>query len=214
MIYAPSSIELSSLMMPSMKWFKQNFKSYNKLCESIGLFSKFDLEDEVIEYGDLKKEAKIIIDTREQRPFQFEGYPVLFKGLTYGDYGLEPNKFKVFIERKELKDFISTLGANYDRFCREINRAKKERAYLVVLVESDFSTILSFDHIPYIKRITKVTPDFITHNIRTIMQKYNNIQFLFCKNKDEARNMVLKIFGMKKRPSHFDLQYNKSMGRL
>ena len=212
LVFAPSQVELKSSMLPSMEYMEE-LGGYNAMCADAELKIKFDALSEP-EYKKINGDTNIVIDTREQKPFAFPGYPIVYRGLKYGDYALEPNRFKVHIERKELKDFISTVGNQFDRFSREIQRAKKEKAYLIVLVESSFSTALTFNHIPFYKKIIKATPDFVMHNMRNIMQTYDNIQFVFCNTKDQARDMVLKIFGLKKHPKHFDLEYYKDIGKL
>lgn len=211
--YALSQVELRSLMLPSLKWFYDNFDSYNLLCESLGLLPKFSLEHSIIEYGNLKDEATIIVDTREQKPFKFGEIPTCVECLNYGDYSLNPNKFKINIERKSLLDFASTFGANYTRFCKEVQRAKTDKAYLVVLVESNLNSALHFNYVPQLKYV-RANPEFIFHNVREIMQKYNNIQFLFCDGRKEAADFVVKLFSMKRHLKHYDLQYHMDLGLL
>ena len=205
LVYAPSQVELRSLMLPSMIWFKKHFDNYAKLCFSIGLKPRFTREDEIINYGTLSDHSKIMIDTREQKPLKFD-VPTEVATLSYGDYALFPNKFKVHIERKNLSDFVGTLGVGFERFCREIEKAKKDHAYLVILVESLLSDALSFNYLPQTK-YCKVGPDFIFHNVRDIMQTYSNVQFLFCGGRKDAVQIIKKIFAIKRHPKHFDLQY-------
>lgn len=212
--YAPSQVELRSLMMPTMIWFDRNWENYNEACAKAGLIEKFDLYQEPLAYGNIKDEATIVIDTREQLPFKFSGYNTVVKKLDYGDYALEPNKFKLHVERKSLSDFVGTLGTGFDRFCREIKRAKKDRAYLVVLVESSLSNALNFNYLPKLKYVLKSSPDYIFHNVRKIMQSYDNVQFLFSECKTEANNALLKLFSMKRHPKHFDLQYKHELKEI
>lgn len=204
--YAPSQVELRSIMSPSLKWFYKNFKSYNELCSSLGLETRFDKEGEEIRYSNLKDHAVVIIDSREQNPLKFKDISIEVVGLPYGDYALKPNRLKVHVERKSISDFAGSFGANYERFEREVKRAKKDRAYLVVLVECSLSDALAFNYLPHMK-YSKVSPDYCFHNIRHLMQNYQNVQFLFVNGRKKASETVLKIFSMTHHPKHFDLQY-------
>ena len=214
LIYAPSQVELRSLMMPSIIWYKKNLfspegnpQSYNSLCELMGLKVRFDKEDEIIGYSDFPQSAKILIDTREQAPLRFPNTQTETCKLDYGDYARSPNRYKVHVERKSLSDFVSTLGVGFDRFCREVQRAKKEGAYLIVLVESPLNSALSFNFLPHMRFATKSSPEYVFNRVRAMMQKYPNLQFLFSKGRLEAAELIKKIFSVKKHVRHYDLQY-------
>lgn len=87
----------------------------------------------------------IIIDTREQKPYQFETASMLRK-LDIGDYSLHGFEDQFAIERKELNDFISCMidktgCENRSRFERELDRAKEKLRRLWILVEADFKDV-------------------------------------------------------------------------
>lgn len=71
---------------------------------------------------------KILVDTREQRPFGFSrspGVEVERAALPAGDYSLAGFEDQVAIERKELNDAISCLlNGNRDRFERELAKLR------------------------------------------------------------------------------------------
>ena len=214
--YFPCQVELRSLMMPSLIWYKKTLGTCAEIVNFIkmpDLKLRFDKEDEEIEYRNLSPHDTIIVDTREQLPLKFKDALTKVEKLDYGDYALSPNKYKVHIERKNLSDFVGTFGVGYERFCREVDRAKKDRAYLIILVESTLNDALHFNYLPQ-TRYCKVGPDFIFHNVRDILQKYNNIQFLFCNGRREAAELVKKIFKIKKHPKHYDLQYYKDVKKI
>jgi ERCC4-type nuclease len=90
---------------------------------------------------------RIIVDTREQRPYKFSGRQTVSKKLDIGDYSLEGFEDHFAIERKEMNDFISCMinkseCKNRDRFVRELERAKEKLHRLWILVECDFSHVL------------------------------------------------------------------------
>jgi len=79
---------------------------------------------------------RILIDTREQAPFTFQGYDVDPEPATLpvGDYSLPGFEDRVAIERKSLEDLISCLmGSNRDRFERELYRGRHYDLFAVVV---------------------------------------------------------------------------------
>ena len=91
---------------------------------------------------------KIIVDTREQEPFQFKGWPCLRRGLKTGDYSLKGYERRFAIERKSLEDLWSTLTVqeNYSRFRQELGRAQASCLSLSVLVEATPVRIAQTSH--------------------------------------------------------------------
>lgn len=86
---------------------------------------------------------KILIDTREQTPFTFQGYDVAPETATLpcGDYSLPGFEDRAAIERKTLEDLVSCLmGSNRDRFERELARGRSYELFAVV-VEAAFSDV-------------------------------------------------------------------------
>ena len=207
LLYAPCQVELRSLsLMPSIIWFKDTFGNYNQLCESLGMKVRFDKEDETPVFNELKDDASIVVDSREQRAWSFKNHNIIIKGLKYGDYSLEPNRFKIHIERKGLSDFASTFGVGFERFSREVRRAKKDRAYLIVLVESSLNDTIHFNYLPHMK-YCKVSPDYCLHNVRDLIQSFDNLQFVFVDGRKRAVETAKKIFGLNTHVRHWDLQF-------
>jgi len=85
---------------------------------------------------------RIIVDTREQRPYQFEEYDVevIRHGLKTGDYSLAGHEDRVALERKSLDDLIGCLTTGRDRFERELERARK-LDYFAVIVEASMEDV-------------------------------------------------------------------------
>jgi ERCC4-type nuclease len=86
----------------------------------------------------LNKELKptditVIVDTREQLPFDLTGLRRVRGTLTTGDYSVEGLTNKVAIERKGLDDLVACVGHERERFEREIMRllAYPTRAVIV-----------------------------------------------------------------------------------
>lgn len=85
---------------------------------------------------------RVVIDTREQAPFAFNGYEaeVLAGTLPTGDYSLAGLEDRVAVERKELGDLVACLGRERERFERELQRAAGLDAFMVV-VESPWEAL-------------------------------------------------------------------------
>jgi len=212
--YSPCQVELRSLASPSVISFEKKFDNYYKLCESLGFKNKYEkIQD--IALATSHKDCKVYVDTREQLPLKFN-LPTEVKGLKFGDYALSEKSLtcNCYIERKSLADFISTISvSNYDRFCREIERAAENEANLIIVIEDTLTNALSFPFLPYISKKIKVTPEFIFHKVRAMIQKYDHIQFLFVKGRKESVRVIEKIFFSKCIYKKIDLQlaYDKKI---
>lgn len=208
--FAPCQVELRSLMSPSVSYYQKVLGDYNSLCEEIGLTTKYETILEPLEYNpESYTEEKIYVDTREQNPLEITDYPTEVRGLKYGDYALS-NKDKTcncYIERKSIQDLIGTLSGGYNRFCDEIERAETEDANLIVLVESDYNASLMFHKLKRTYKNIRTNPQHIFHNIRTIIQEYPNVQFLFVKNREESVRVMKRIFFSNCKYKNVDLQY-------
>jgi hypothetical protein len=95
---------------------------------------------------------------------------------------------------------------NFDRFKNEIDRAKKSGAYLIVIVEEKLSNALSFQYLPHISKKIKATPEYIFHNVRELLQNYNNLQFLFVDGRGEMIRVIESIFAADSFYEQIDLQ--------
>ena len=100
------------------------------------LTDKADLTDKT----HAKHLLRVIVDSREQAPFTFTGYPVEVTAgtLASGDYSLHGFTDRIGIERKSLQDLIGCLGIERDRFTRELARLRGfDSACVIVEASSD-----------------------------------------------------------------------------
>jgi DNA excision repair protein ERCC-4 len=82
---------------------------------------------------------KILIDSREQAPFTFQGYEVETEtaSLPVGDYSLPGFEDRAAIERKSLNDLIACLmGKDRERFKRELTKGRFYDLFVVVVEAS------------------------------------------------------------------------------
>lgn len=206
----PSQVELRSLeTVPTITIINKTVGGYYDIMKSLPLKSGFSA---VTLPKVATKDIKVAIDTREQRPLELTNTKSI--KLDYGDYTAIGEDFSnVFIDRKSLNDFVSTFTLHLKRFEKELIRAKEFGAYIVVLVEESFLAAKNFEQ-SYISKFTKVSSDHLFKNVRDLMQKYDNVQFLFADNRLVARNLVKKILLLKKEVKNIDLQYFYDMGLL
>lgn len=207
-IYPYSQVELKSVGLPPVHFLNDLFGDYYEFCENNGFEHKYNSPAALKLQDSLSKNYCIFVDTREQKPLDFI-FPTQIKKLDFGDYCYENQDIsgRCYIERKSLTDFIGTLNAGFKRFCKEIERAMEEDAHIVVVVENDLTTALSFQYLPYINRNTKVNADFIFHRVRYILNMYKNVQFVFANDRNECKRVVEKIFANKDIGLNYDLQY-------
>lgn len=212
LLYLPCDVELRSSILPSVTLLKKLGIDYNELGKDLDLVRKYNYDTSSITFK--KEKLDIIIDSREQKELFFSDHNVIKSTLSFGDYTCRNSFNNIFIERKSLVDFISTFGNQVERFEREVLRAQSINATLIVLVENKLSDALSFNYIPYIAKRTKLTPDYVFHNIRYLIQTYPNLQFCFCENRKAMTKAIENIYQMSPRVNRFDIQYLYDKGLL
>jgi hypothetical protein len=216
LIYSPTQIELRTIMSPSIIFYNKIFNDYYDICSSIGLENKFIHPNNITSQFQNKLTTKdtIYVDTREQSWLKFD-IPFEIKTLSFGDYSCSNENCNCYIERKSLSDFISTLSVkNFDRFKNEIEKAQKNNSYLIVIVEEKLASALSFQYLPHISKKIKATPEYIFHNVRSLIQEYNNLQFLFVDGRNEMKRAIESIFASKCFYNKVDLQLAYDMKLL
>ena len=82
----------------------------------------------------------IVIDSREQRPWEFHNLPSEPGSLSAGDYSLRNLTHLISVERKSLDDLLACVGIHRDRFKRELQRLKAYR-FRALITETDHSTL-------------------------------------------------------------------------
>lgn len=86
---------------------------------------------------------RIVVDTREQTPWTFEGQQVstVRRKLTAGDYSIEGFENRVAIERKSLDDWTGTVLRERSRFYRELELLRA-LDFRCVIIESGVREIM------------------------------------------------------------------------
>jgi hypothetical protein len=212
--YAPSHAELKSLPCCSTIGFSVGLKGglndYQSYCESSGLEKRFDYNSmPEVPYID---DMTILVDTREQQPLSFHETKTEKTTLNIGDYTSAPPHYdNVFVERKSLQDFISTMTGGTKRFEKEIEKAGLMGVYLVVMVEEKYDTVVNYKPPGTIRKAGGSAAFGV---MRDLMQNYTNIQFLFAKDREKASDKIKKVLSLGSRVRNLDLQYLYDIGKF
>ena len=131
---------------------------------------------------------KIIIDSREQKPYNFRGCDTIVKGLKTGDYSAEYNGVdysdKIALERKSLADFIGSITSGRKRFEKEIMRAK-ELEYFAIIIEGSWEDIEKHNY------RSQMPPESVIGTILGWAVKFN-VPIILAGNRRRAEKIVKK----------------------
>lgn len=109
----------------------------------------------------------IIVDTREQRPWEFPDHNVTRRTLPAGDYSLAVERKdgrlvgyedRFALERKSLPDLIGTITTDRERFLREL-RSLRRFDFAAIIVEASWEDVYSWNYMP------NVTPQSIVGSL-------------------------------------------------
>ena len=144
----------------------------------------------MIDYNNIK----IIVDTREQQPWEFPRHETASRKLDTGDYSIEGLEHLLCIERKKSVSEIAT-NVTEKRFKDVVARMTTYK-YPFILLEFDVDDVLQYpigSNVP--KKMwdkLKISPSFILKHL-TELQVYFNIKVLFCGSASNAEKMAIAI---------------------
>ena len=162
----------------------QFFNSIGQLCAENNI--PYNLEDKMCN-DKCDVLTTILIDNRERKPYKFNSYE--FTTLNIGDYRSKNFFNGVIFERKSMGDLKSTMsgGNNTKRFSREMDRARKEQIYVLIIIDCSKNDF--FKKHPYGRN----TNNGIYHLIKMFGSVYADVcQFIFT----GSRNNSIKIIDM------------------
>lgn len=206
LVIAPDTVYARTVILPPPTLVQHLGANYNNICENLGLKTPRDYS-RALSFRD-GVNLNIIIDKREQLPLKFPKHiKIINNSLSFGDYSTSSEHFSnLFLERKSLVDLCGSLSKGYDRLCAEFKRAQEFKANIVILVEEDLNNISSIGYTPHTKKI-KAKPEFIFSRIRDILTTFPNIQFAFCKGREEAARVAVQLLLLKNNIQTVDIQY-------
>lgn len=200
--YAPSTVEARTSILPTPVLVNRLGFDYNNICDSVGLEPRYDYHATLATDD---SNLSVLVDTREQKPLNLNADVTISK-LDFGDYTSTSHYTGVFVERKSLPDLCGTLSAGYERFQRELARAKDMSAYVVVCVEENLNHLALVGKTANTAQI-KASPDFLGVRIRALCQDFDNVQFLFLDGRVQMTEIVEKILRLTNNVRRLDLQF-------
>lgn len=133
----------------------------------------------------------IIVDTREQQPWEFDHFTTANKKLDTGDYSIDGLQHLLAIERKKsVSEFANNIVES--RF-KDVVMRLSQLKYSFLLLEFDLEDIMIYpigSTVP--KRMwdkIKISPTFLLKNILELQIKHNIIVY-FCGDSTNAEKMA------------------------
>lgn len=136
----------------------------------------------------------IIIDTREQQPWNFPEHTTAIKKLDTGDYSIEGLENILCIERKKsVNEFANNI---IEKRYIDWTHRMRDYKYKYLMLEFNLQNIYDYpkgSSLPkYMWDKVKISPKFILKNL-VELQIYNNIHVIFCGSSQNAEKLALFI---------------------
>jgi len=131
----------------------------------------------------METDMVIIIDTREQRPYDFGDIKAEKKKLDSGDYSVAGFEDRIAIERKTVEDLIGTFIKRREAFYAELRRLQDYDATCII-VEGSLKDIYGK------KYVSSISPIAVMGTIMHILIEMK-IPIHFCGNRQCAREFVI-----------------------
>jgi ERCC4-type nuclease len=144
--------------------------------------------------------AAVLIDTREQIAFTFEGLKSDAKDgclplrvetkratLASGDYSIDGFPGRVAVERKSLEDLYATLGRGRNRFQCELERLA-DLDFAAVVVEADWPTVLRG-----LPERSRLNPKTVFRSVIAWQQRFRTVHWWFCPGRSFAEAVTLRL---------------------
>ena len=130
---------------------------------------------------------RIVVDSREQNPFTFAGYPVevTVGTLASGDISLKGFEDKIAIERKSLPDLVQCLSVERERFSRELVRLRGYDTAAVV-IEQPVADLRCGEY------RSKLNPESAWQSVLAFSMRYR-IPFIFCADRADAEAVTYDL---------------------
>lgn len=135
----------------------------------------------------------ILSDTREQCPLDFDGIEGVDKvetiGLPVGDYTamIDGKQLPVVFDRKALGDLYGTMTSGYDRFKREMAKAKELGMKLILITEGTYSDVAAgYSHSEY-------SGEAMVKKLHTLAIKYD-LEWWPCESREVMAERIVHTF--------------------
>lgn len=123
---------------------------------------------------------KIKIDTREQKPYQFENSEI--GTIPIGDYSIVGLENHIAIERKSLNDLISSLTVGRERFEKELFKGQA-LDYFALVVEASAADIIKH------KYRSRMEPKAAIQSLLAFSIRYH-LPVWFCESREYGQRVT------------------------
>jgi hypothetical protein len=187
--FAPNYLYfLTHPRLPKIEFFDK--EKLNKLFAYFNLKNIFieDLE-ECPNFLDIPKDILIFQDTREQKPLKFKNIKSEIVKLDFGDYTAGGDNYSyIYVDRKSENDFQGTMSAGFERFCRELDKAREFNSYIYIVIETNFKQMYLNNNLKFNK---KINLSYTWENMRKIIVNYSDIcQFVFTGSRENSELII------------------------
>ena len=137
---------------------------------------------------------KVVVDTREQTPYDFEN--MIVKTLKTGDYSVVDYEDEVAVERKGVSDAIGSVLQGRVRLEKEWNRAKELKRFFIVIEGTQEMIKKEIIRLSY---LDNGNPSRIERNIKSVLHTYIHwsakygVPVFFCEGREEARSLTFEL---------------------
>jgi hypothetical protein len=201
----PGHLELELYGLPSIDLYKRFLGTYSKACAEVEVKPLFykNIPSDFFTDDPSLSEIEVVVDTREQKPLDFVN-PKVMK-LDFGDYTTTGENYtKTFVDRKSESDFKSTMSTGFERFRKELERARAFNSYLYIATESSIDKIKRNNN--YGAHRSKL--DYIWHNMRVLTHEFaDTCQFIFTNDRTASKKIILKLLINGDNLWNTDIQY-------
>ena len=128
--------------------------------------------------------GSIIVDSREQLPYQFDNS--IRRKLDVGDYSIEGLETRIAIERKSLEDLVGTLLRGRRRFARELH-ALRAYSFAAVVIEGSIADILAGNY------RSEMKPQALLAMLTAMMLKYTPVHWIFAGDRPHAYAVTTEL---------------------
>ncbi len=208
--YCPNHIEIEINKLPTIDTYKRNFGGYGQACQRLGLEPIYNkgIKQNILQQNDKIKESVIHIDTREQKPLFFKNSKL--HKLDFGDYTVGGEDYTyTYVDRKSESDFKSTMTVGFNRFTKELERAKQFNAFLYIVTESSLEKIERNNL--YLKRRKMKGAgnlSYIWHNMRVLTHQFKgHCQFVFSGSRENSELLIPNLLHYGDKLWNVDIQY-------
>jgi ERCC4-type nuclease len=125
---------------------------------------------------------RLIIDSREQTPFQFTQLVSAKGTLQSGDYSIQGLEHLFAVERKSLDDLAGSIGTERERFERELHRLRGFRFKRLLIIGSE-------DAIVNHRYRSQITPKAVLHSLYAIEARYD-IPVIFAPTPEAGARLI------------------------